>query len=471
MNRRSAASPLLVWLILAAGLACRPASAGGPPTPSGRPEVVIRNVSRAAIASELARRAAELGYEPADTARTGEITFWRAAGVAAKLAALSPGSQTYLHFAILDLVGAKRVLGEKGEVHSTLMVLDTHLDRTSGKDAEELQHLLEQVRDTLESRAPAHADSSETPGAQPRPAEDGIAIVPVGRPGALTAGKLIADHEALWVNLTDGRLLLRLDPSNGAEIGQVALEGAPGAMAIGDSSVWVACADRPVVWEISTATNQVVSTFATPEVLSGLAVGPDAVWAIGLHAAAFRIGIRDHGVHKVELPAVATDIVWAGERPWILLKNGLVQIEPATRSAGPRIKLTGFPLAMASDSSSLWVSISRASLFSLNGMAQFVTRWDARSGKEQLSTSTKGWPRCMAMGGGSLWVGSRRDMNSGGYALSRLDPRTHDVIATREISGMAITNLTWSGQAVWVSTLAGGSLVRFAAASWVSVSH
>jgi hypothetical protein len=104
-------------------------------------------------------------------------------------------------------------------------------------------------------------------------------------------------------------------------------------------------------------------------------------------------------------------------------------------------------------------------------MAQFVTRWDARTGQEQLTTPTKGWPLAMVMGGGSLWVGSRSGLNTGGYALSRLDPRTHGVVVQKVITGMALRNLTWSGQALWVSTHAGGSVVRFAAASWDSVAH
>jgi hypothetical protein len=196
------------------------------------------------------------------------------------------------------------------------------------------------------------------------PAAPSCTAASAGDCGPIQAG------DALWVSLETGLARIAGPP------GGVTVQRMPRvrAMASGDQQLWVLT--NNAVSQIDTQSGQVTRRYQLPTDFRAerIAVGADAVWAIGDKAGRpviLRMDPASGDLHTVPLPAPATSIAVEDRAVWVTMGDaGIQELDPSTNKlAGSPQTLSDATNLLPAGNDHLWVVRSR-------GNASVLTRLD-----------------------------------------------------------------------------------------------
>jgi YVTN family beta-propeller protein len=236
-------------------------------------------------------------------------------------------------------------------------------------------------------------------------------------------------------------------PADGRLTGQIPVGGSPGAVAVGNGSIWVANVDAHSVSRVDPVKQVVIQSIQVGNGPAGIAFGGGFAWVTnGLDGTVSRIDPQvNRAVQKVDVGNGPVGIAYAAGSVWVA-NTGDDTITVIDAESGTRT--TTLPIAatqLAVGDGSLWASESAAGR---------VVRIDARARKPVQWIHVGNGPTGLAFGDGSAWV-----TNSLDGTVSRIDPETDSVLATIP-AGNGPTAVAVDTRGVWVSNEFEGSLVR-----------
>jgi len=200
--------------------------------------------------------------------------------------------------------------------------------------------------------ASASASAPVTASAPSLP--DGIqAEVPVGQ-GPIT---LAATDDAIWVELHRANIVSKVDPDSGDVVGELRVPEACG-LAVDDHDLWVTTTTGLVRVDPDTLAEQ--ATVELGELVFGIAIGPDAVWAQGESGGGtvWRIDPSTNAVTTEIAAPGASAIAMGSDSVWVAARDDAVvyRIDPATNSVAATIELPGPIGGVGVGLDGVWVS-------------------------------------------------------------------------------------------------------------------
>ena len=319
-----------------------------------------------------------------------------------------------------------------------------------GPELRELQQAILRQEPSLDApSAPRAAPPVETPEVRPRRAR--LPRVLAVAAAAVLAAALVA---ALVVSGDDGLERIdedsvgRVDAGDGTIAEQYAVGRAPGAVAAGAGSVWVASDRDRTVTRIDPGRERVVTIDAGGEP-AGLAFGGGALWvADGVSRRVIQIDPRvDRVVQSIELDNVPRAVAAGFGAVWVATAadGAVTRIDLRRGAAGRPLRLGASPTALATGAGALWVASESDGT---------VARIEPRTGAVLRTTAVGGGPAAIAFGAGALWVANRDD-----DTVSRLDGRSGAVTDTVRV-GRAPVAIAVDRDHVWVANGGDGTLSR-----------
>ena len=200
-----------------------------------------------------------------------------------------------------------------------------------------------------------------------------------------------------------------IDPANGAIVGQVPLEAAPGQIALAAGSVWVTdSADHAVLRIENGQVRQVIRVGAGP---SGIAVGSGAVWVANtLGGTVTRIDPgTDQVVQTIPVGNQPTGIAYGEGAVWVAntADHTVVGIDPRTGKVFRSVGLDASPTDLAVGAGAVWVtSQSSGQVFQISP-----------DGRDVATVKVGTGPGAIAASHGAVWVANTLD-----GTISRIDP-------------------------------------------------
>jgi YVTN family beta-propeller protein len=239
-----------------------------------------------------------------------------------------------------------------------------------------------------------------------------------------------------------------------------------GLPALGDGPVWFA---KGRLFQVDPENNQLASVPIELEQLQnvgyargGLAVGGGSIWRFG----------RAHnveGIHRADLgtgKCTATvelkrrkgfnSLTYGEGSLWVLNEHdgNLVRIDPSTNQVSATIELgKGFWQDLKLGDGSIWAMglengvVKRVDPHS-NKVVDEFTAGEAQQ-NSFFKSPFKGGVYSVSVGEGAVWVADRKD--TGKYILSRIDPKTHGLVAKIEMDDSNGAPVFWNGYG-WVSS-------------------
>jgi YVTN family beta-propeller protein len=245
-----------------------------------------------------------------------------------------------------------------------------------------------------------------------------------------------------------------IDPKTNKVIGQIPVGVRPGAIAVGDGSVWAANQDDKTLSRIDSEKRALLRTItlsgSTP---TGLAAGNGAVWvAEGALGALARVDPRyDIAGKPVFLLETRVSggprgsVAVGGGSVWVAFGNtAVVRVDPAT-GRGRVIGYAGFgSSALAYGANALWVA---------NAVANTVSQFSLLTSRKLRDLPVGRGPSGVAVGGHAVWVS-----DTGDNAVSRVDPFSSSV--TSVSVGHAPVGIAYGEGAVWVANSGAGTVSK-----------
>jgi hypothetical protein len=179
------------------------------------------------------------------------------------------------------------------------------------------------------------------------------------------AYSLAADGSDLWVVGFDAGALTRIDRTSGDLLATVTGIEGPAGVAVGEGGVWVTANGNSRLVRVDPSSDTIAAQAVLPGRPHDLAVGLGSVWtANGRGGSVSRFDpVTDDVVATIEMPSNAYDIEVVGGSVWVTSgpndscvdASVVVRIDPATNTIADALP---FPCAWAliSDGTSLWVS-------------------------------------------------------------------------------------------------------------------
>jgi YVTN family beta-propeller protein len=246
-----------------------------------------------------------------------------------------------------------------------------------------------------------------------------------------------------------------IQPRNNRVTGQFPVGKAPGVVASGFGSVWVANVGDKTVSRVDPFTKSVVKTIDVPGTPDSVAVGPGAIWVV--HGFLHRLTRVDPDVNKVAItinvtrgnfvPGAGGAVAVGDAAVWAAYSDATVaKVDPAAN----RVVATGFagrnPAGAAFGAGSLWVANHAQNTVSLLDPRSF------RRGPKAVIDVGRG-PSGVAVGGGYVWVANTDD-----DSVSRIDPLTR-VVRHVHVGGAPIA-VAYGADSVWVADRRDGTVKR-----------
>jgi DNA-binding beta-propeller fold protein YncE len=294
---------------------------------------------------------------------------------------------------------------------------------------------------------PVTPPSAPAPAAVTAPASslpDGIqAAVPVGQ-GPIT---LAATDAAIWVELHRANIVSKVDPATNREVAQFSRVPAHCAVAVGDGYAWASKARVGLVSKIEPDSGEVVDELRVPEAC-GLAVDDHYLWVTSptgvarfdpdtlAERATVELGELVFGI------ALGSDAVWAqGESG-----GGTVwRIDPATNAVTAEIAAPGAS-AIAVGFDSVWVAARDRAV---------VHRIDPATNSVAATIELPGPIGGIGVGLEGVWVSGFGD----GW-VSRIDPDTGQVTGSISTGYVHLGPPITAFGSVWVAALDENVLLR-----------
>lgn len=244
-------------------------------------------------------------------------------------------------------------------------------------------------------------------------------------------------HEFLWLtNATTGELV-RMDPANGSIASplQVTRAGGEVAIAISESSVWVADRRDATVVELDPATLEERRRIPVTATVSAVATLGADLWLLDTGAGQLvRFDTADAGAAlTVPVDGPSALLIHDGA-VWVADELGeLVRIDPASGDETGRVDLGFAVMRLVPDG---------GSLLAVGGAADLVARIDIGS----MRVSARGVRApAIAVEGGRVWA-----VTASGYLVS-LDPATLQPLAASALELDASGTLAFGGGLLWTT--------------------
>jgi YVTN family beta-propeller protein len=270
-----------------------------------------------------------------------------------------------------------------------------------------------------------------------------LAVTPSGSNSGLAAARAATVGEDA---------VAAFDLSAGHRLGSAPLEASPGAIAYGDSSVWVTMPNQDSVSRIDPATNTVEQTTGVGQGPAGIAAGGGFIWvANSLDGTVSKIDPRKNGGQEVDRITVGngpTDVAYGLGRVWVAnsVDRTVEPIDPRTDRRGRPIPVGTGADAVAVGDGAVWV---------IGKSAGVLARVDPGSGNVT-PINVGNAPVAVAAGAGAVWVANSQDAT-----VSRIDPAKNGVVDTITVgegpSGLAVAP---GAKLVWVSNALSGTLSK-----------
>ena len=287
-----------------------------------------------------------------------------------------------------------------------------------------------------------------------------LAVVLVSAAAVAVAAAAVfvwSDHSPPAAPIT-GNAVAIIDPRSNRVTGQIAVGAGPGALALGNRSLWVANTLDQNVSRVDLASREVTRVIAVGGVPKSLAMGRNAIWVVRRrpdgHPELIRIDPRFDVVAPGRrlLPgadpqlggrasvAVGPDGVWAAAEA-----GSLEHLDSAGKAVTAHID-TGISLArVATGAGAVWASDSHGNS---------VARIDPARNLVTATTPVGNGPDAIAVGEGAVWVADRRD-----GAVVRIDPATNSVTIMIQV-GRGPTGIAVGLGSVWVANSRDGTVSR-----------
>jgi DNA-binding SARP family transcriptional activator/streptogramin lyase len=242
-----------------------------------------------------------------------------------------------------------------------------------------------------------------------------------------------------------------IDSQTNTIVGHVPLESAPGAIAYGRGSFWVAGTEANVVWRVNPHTRVVEQTFQIGSRPDDIAIGAGAVWVASSQPdEVVRISPGDGTVQRIAIP-----------RPTLRRATAFGACHPGSREGAPS-QGAGFAILEESFSPGSW----EADVTVADGLVWFTceagtlaridpdTREVETIDRADDNHPTAGWPVALSpvsvvYGHGSLWAANNAATGTG--ALWELDRTSGEPGRTVDLPGLART-IAVGGTGLWVGT-------------------
>jgi glutamine cyclotransferase len=257
---------------------------------------------------------------------------------------------------------------------------------------------------------------TSTPSAE---ADEGIlAEIPVdGSPCFLAEA---ADR--IWVSAFDGDELLEIDPETNELVGEHRVRGGPCGMVLRDGTLWVETGTGLAAFD--PAQGEEVDRIRIPGGVFGVRDTPTGFWGVaGEGEQVLQIDPdRREVVGRVEVEGPLYGLAYARGQLWLGTLDGLVRIDPRTRTVVETIDLESFePQGLTPDGDVLWIS---------SGLQGSILRFDMRTMRvrDRLDVGDDSLFGGIVVGD-SYWVSG----NDG--TVFRLDARTGDVVDQLDLVG------------------------------------
>jgi YVTN family beta-propeller protein len=271
-------------------------------------------------------------------------------------------------------------------------------------------------------------------------------------PAALLIGGAIA--AALLLTRGSGAITVEpnsvaiIDPKSNRVVGQVPVGIRPGAIAIGEGSVWVANLEDRTLAQIDPATRRVVRNISLDGSPTGVAVGAGGIWvAYGFSGGLARVDPDANAVgDAIEIAgrSDAGSVVIGEGGVWVAYEIGIVA-RVSGGGAGKALGVVGRASAIAAGEGWIWVA---------NLAENSVSRINPRTAQTVTDIAVGERPRGIAVGAGAVWVSS-----AGTDSLYRLDP-AEDAVEQVIPVGDRPTGVTVGEGAVWVANSGDGTLAK-----------
>ena len=266
----------------------------------------------------------------------------------------------------------------------------------------------------------------------------------VAVPGAPTA--IAVDGREVWAVEPASRAVVRVDASVSSVVQSVPVGNDPSAVVVAGDSVWVANHDDGTVSRISPETNQVVDTIRVGAGPLALAQGSGSVWVTnGDDRSVSRIDDQSgQVVATIDTKAVGRGIVLVGGAVWVTdeATGRITEIDPATDTVSATVTVGNGPTAITQTAGDLWV---------VNSLDGTISRVDPATQAVTLTLPISGGASTISAGDGAVWVGSES-----GSEVSRVDVARGTIAGTTPWG--ARPEAVWATDSgVWVSGQAPGT--------------
>lgn len=248
-----------------------------------------------------------------------------------------------------------------------------------------------------------------------------------------------------------GNAVALIDPESGELIDHVPLDSRPGAVAVGEGSVWVTLPDRGKVVEIDPEEPpHVIDTVDVGTDPVGVAVSDDSIWVANAgisNVSRISPSAENDVVDTIDVPGGAAAIAVGQDGIWVANSVGdtVSRIDPAKGKVVETIVVEDQPVALAAYQGGLWVSNARSGTVSHISTGHPRTVQPAKVGNA---------PQAIAVGLGSIWVTNLLD-----GTVDRIDPATGSIDRTFPV-GAGPSGLAISRGSVWISIAAEGAVKR-----------
>ena len=297
-------------------------------------------------------------------------------------------------------------------------------------------------------------------GVNTRSGEIATATALTGAPGAVASGA-----GSIWVADPSNATVIRIDSRSGVVSDRIAVGAGPGSIVSGDRAIWVASTIGATLTRIDPATGTVTQRIP----LRGLnpdaiAYGADRLWLADSTARAlFEIDPTTGSVLRtVSLHERPSALAIADGALWVAGYDSatVAKLDPRSGSTIGRARVGSGPVALAFTGGALWVA---------NSLDATITRVDPRTLAVRAIIPVRSGPSALTTDARSVWVASRYS-----DTVSRIDPARDKVGRTLVLRGQPTSLATesgrlWAGVAGRGVTHRGGTLVMLTAGSFGSV--
>jgi len=265
--------------------------------------------------------------------------------------------------------------------------------------------------------------------------------------GVVRPGPVAWGEGSIWVGSLDGRTVVRIDPETRQIVTPISLPATPDGIAVGEGAVWVAHGRLGTLTRVDPEFDSVVETITVAGrgvsyATGSVAVGLDAVWAVYGDSTLARVDPSTNRKTGYAFTGVGPASVVTGFGAIWVSNSGESNVQrfsPLTFEEGPvsEPNVGRSPAGLAVGEGAIWAA----------AMDDDLVTWlsaglDTTSGRP---IGVGAGPTSLAAGDGAVWVSE-----TGAGTLSRIDPRTREVVKTIEI-GNAPAGIAVGAGLVWVA--------------------